>query len=68
MYTRHRQSPADVTPLLSLVEMRLLSRELVTCERKAKKDAPAVVVSRAVCVSRDPITDVWSDNGLFAST
>jgi len=27
------------------------------CERKAKKDAPAAVVSRAVCVSRAPPAD-----------
>jgi len=27
------------------------------CERKAKKDAPAAVVSRAACVSRAPPAD-----------
>jgi len=27
------------------------------CERKAKKDAPAAVVSRAACVSRAPLAD-----------
>ena len=27
------------------------------CERKVKKDAPATVVSRAVCVSRNPPAD-----------
>jgi len=27
------------------------------CERKAKKDAPAVVVSRVACVSRAPSAD-----------
>jgi len=27
------------------------------CERKAKKDVPAAVVSRAACVSRAPLAD-----------
>ena len=59
VYTRHRQSPADVSRLLSLVwcEMRCLCWEQAMCERKAKKDAPAAVVSRAACVSRAPPAD-----------
>jgi len=40
-------------PIVVLCEMRPLYRELATCERKAKKDAPADVVSRAAFVSRD---------------
>jgi len=32
--------------------MRLLCWELVMCERKAKKDAPAAMVSRAACIFR----------------
>jgi len=53
VYARHRQSPADVSLLLSLVwcEMRRLCWERAMCERKAKKDAPAAVVSRAAYVS-----------------
>ena len=38
-------------------EMRCLCWERVMCERKAKKDAPATVVSRAACVSRAPLAD-----------
>jgi len=37
--------------------MRRLCWEQVMCERKAKKDAPAAVVSRAACVSRAPLAD-----------
>jgi len=37
--------------------MRCLCWERVMCERKAKKDAPAAVVSRAACVSRAPLAD-----------
>jgi len=37
--------------------MRSLCWERAMCERKAKKDAPAAVVSRAVCVSRVPLAD-----------
>ena len=66
VYTRHRQSPADVPRLLSLVwcEMRRLCWERATCESKAKNDAPAAVVSRAACVSRaqpaDASRPAWS--------
>ena len=38
-------------------EMRCLCWERVMCERKAKKDAPADVVSRAACMSRAPSAD-----------
>jgi len=46
------------------------------CERKAKKDVPAAVVSRAACISRAPPDDAsrlalagWAGLlGLFAST
>jgi len=37
--------------------MRLLCWERVMCERKAKKDVPAAVVSRVACVSRAPPDD-----------
>jgi len=37
--------------------MHCLWWERVMCERKAKKDAPATVVSRAACVSRAPLAD-----------
>jgi len=58
VYTRHHhQSPDGVPRLLSLVEMRLLYRERVMCERKAKKDAQDAVVSRAACVSRALLAD-----------
>ena len=59
VYTRDRQSSADVPRLLSLVwcEMRCLCWERAMCEGKAKKDAPAAVVSRAACVSRAPPAD-----------
>jgi len=48
----------------------------VICERKAKKDAPAAVVSRTACVSRTPPVDAsrltlsgWGRLlGSFAST
>ena len=59
VYTLHRQSPADVPRFLSLVwcEMRLLCWERAMCDRKAKKDVPAAVVSHAACVSRAPPDD-----------
>ena len=34
-----------------------LRHDQATCERKAKKDAPAAVTSRAACVSRAPPAD-----------
>ena len=37
-------------PIPALCEMHPLCQERVMCERKAKKDAPAAVVSRAACV------------------
>jgi len=54
VYTRHRQSPANVSLLLLLVwcEMRCLCWERVMCEKKAKKDAPATVVTHGL--SRQP--------------
>ena len=59
VYTRHRQSPANVPRFLSLIwcEMCLLSSERAMCERKAKKDVPAAVVSGAACVSRASLDD-----------
>jgi len=44
-------------PTAALCEMRPLYQERAMCERKAKKDAPAAVVSRAACVSRAPPAD-----------
>jgi len=38
-------------PITALCEMRPLWYDQPICERKAKKDAPAVVVSCAACVS-----------------
>ena len=45
-------------PIVSLCEMRPLHQERAMCERKAKKDAPAAVVSRAACAFRGPPADV----------
>jgi len=52
--------PRQRIAALSLVwcEMRRLSWERGMYERKAKKDAPAAVVSRVACVSRAPLADV----------
>jgi len=44
-------------PIAALCEMRPLYQERAMCERKAKKDALAAVVSRAACVSRAPPAD-----------
>ena len=44
-------------PIPALCEIRLFCSERVMCERKAKKDAPAVVVSHVACVSRAPPAD-----------
>jgi len=44
-------------PTLAPCEMRPLRHDQVTFERKAKKDAPAAVFSRAACVSRTPPAD-----------
>ena len=43
--------------IAALCEMRPFCQERVMCERKAKKDAPAAVGLRAVCVSRAPPAD-----------
>ena len=44
-------------PIAALCEMRPLCYDQAMCERKAKKDAPPAVVSRAACVSRAPPAD-----------
>ena len=44
-------------PIAALCEMRPLCQQRVMCEGKAKKDAPAAVVSCATCVSRAPPAD-----------
>ena len=53
------QSPTNVPRFLSLIwsEMCLLCWERAMCAKKAKKDVPAAVVSRAACVSRAPPDD-----------
>jgi len=44
-------------PISALCEMRPLWYDQPMCERKAKKDAPAAVVSRAAFVSQAPQAD-----------